>query len=128
LSDNSYPPDGELNLKIAVLGDSVPWGQGLLDEHKYAYQIKHKLQASDLFLKAHSGAVICDSNRTRQAVATSEVPIATPTILDQVDQVDNPSLIDLVLLNGGINDVNIRTILNPATTSAYLHEVTLDVC
>ena len=48
-------------LKIVVLGDSVPWGQGLLDEHKYANQIAAELcqsPATDIYMLAHSGAII----------------------------------------------------------------------
>src|ERR1035437_7875175 len=118
-------------LKIVVLGDSVPWGQGLLDEHKYANQIAAELcqsPATDICMLGHSGAIIGAGFRSHHTTANREVPASEPTILDQVDQAPEPAEMDLVLLDGGVNDVNIRTILNPRTTSGSLRRDTNNAC
>jgi len=117
--------------KIAVLGDSVPWGQGLLDKHKYVTQIAAKLCRSpqdDLCMLAHSGALIGAEYRGDGAPANHEVPVPGPVILQQVDLVPNPGEVDLVLLNGGLNDVDLRTVLNPLTKTERLRELTSNVC
>jgi hypothetical protein len=46
--------------------------------------------------------------------ANGETPEARPTIIEQCDSfADSPDTVDLVLLNGGINDIGVATILNP---------------
>jgi hypothetical protein len=116
--------------KIAVLGDSVPWGQGLVDGHKYAFQVAKAFNTpkTDLYLKAHSGAVIGAGYTGNQTNVDSEIPFGTPTIRSQVDDVPDPSTIDLVLLSGGMNDVSIWTILNPTTTKDNLQRLTFKAC
>jgi lysophospholipase L1-like esterase len=102
--------------RMVVLGDSVPWGQGLLEEHKFHTLVQKGLGGSiakDVI--AHSGATI-GVRTTRTGKADGEVPISYPTIVQQCDEYSNaPEQVDLVLLNGGINDIDIRTILNPFT-------------
>jgi hypothetical protein len=62
---------------------------------------------------AHSGAVI-GANPTIGAAAAGEVPAIRPTIIEQCDSFsDSPDTVDLVLVNGGINDVGVARILNP---------------
>jgi hypothetical protein len=98
--------------RIASLGDSVPWGQGLLESDKYDVFIAQTFNAT-LQRKAHSGATI-GPTLIEWGPADGEVPVPLPTIHDQcLNFTDSPKTIDLVLLNGGINDVDIRTILNP---------------
>jgi hypothetical protein len=106
------------NFRIAVLGDSVAWGQGLADLHKYAYILKSKIDLtknSELIMMAHSGAKIGSHYIGSQPIIDSEVPYATPTIFDQIDLASDPSSIDLVIINGGINDIGFPNILNPLT-------------
>ena len=62
---------------------------------------------------AHSGAVI-GATPVEGNPASGEVPVARPTIIEQCDSFTNsPEDVDLVLVNGGINDVGVATILNP---------------
>ncbi len=49
-------------------------------------------------------------------------------IIDQVSQVQAPETVDLVLLMGSINDVNITTIFDPFTTLNDLHTLTQQAC
>ena len=121
---------GAAHPKIAILGDSVHWGQGLYDEHKFAFLIAHALGTPkrDVFLTAHSGAVVGAGSAGHQTAVNPEIPFDTPTIGNQIDEISDPSNVDLVLLTGGINDVSIWRILNPATSKDHLHKLTRDAC
>jgi len=140
--------------KIAVLGDSVHWGQGLCDEHKFAFLVAHALGTPkrDVFLKAHSGAVVGAGSGGLHTAANEEIPFDTPAtrnradgipgtskvdpeipfdipiIGDQIDEIPDASKVDLVLLTGGINDVSIWRILDPATSKDRLHKLTREAC
>lgn len=106
------------SLRIVSMGDSVVWGQGLLPNEKFDRLVQQALSPRypggvTLEPLAHSGAVIgaTGASGTPQA---GEVPVARPTIIEQCDGfADSPDTVDLVLLNGGINDVGVATILNP---------------
>jgi lysophospholipase L1-like esterase len=118
-------------LSIGVVGDSVAWGQGLLPEHKYAYLVgAHFGQPPDVTvtMAAHSGAVIGARATKTQPSAYGEIPLSFPTILEQIRNFPDPDGVDLVLMNGGINDVDIRTILSPLTNRNDLHNDTMEAC
>ncbi len=132
-------------LRMLVLGDSVMWGQGLADEHKFTYLVRQWIctkrnngrcpdQADvQIHVEAHSGALIAqpdmkhqkDENRFTRSVAPlqypGEVNSEYPTIWGQVDlarryYADNSiplDEVDLILLNGGINDMGAPRILAP---------------
>jgi hypothetical protein len=66
---------------------------------------------------AHSGANIGVAGNSGPSAPDREIPVSYPTILEQCKTFgDTPQTVDLVLLNGGINDIDIRTILNPMTS------------
>jgi hypothetical protein len=68
-------------------------------------------------LKAHSGAVIA-THSDEPAGVDGEVPVSYPSISAQVAQNEiDPGTVKLILLNGGLNDIDIRFILNPFTSS-----------
>jgi len=104
--------------KIVTLGDSIPWGQGLLESDKYDVLIRDALAPShpegvSLERTAHSGAVIGAFGATG-IPEVGEVPGSRLTIIEQCDAFSNsPEGVDLVLLDGGINDIGVATILNP---------------
>jgi hypothetical protein len=104
--------------RVVNIGDSVPWGQGLLEDQKYDVRVKQTLLPRfpggvSLQRLAHSGAVI-GARPTVGNTAPGEVPVPRPTIIEQCDGfVDSPETVDLVLINGGINNVGVATILNP---------------
>lgn len=119
------------NPRIVVLGDSVSWGQGLLPQHKFANLVASSLggsTAADNFMLAHSGAIIGVSAPDARTSVNPEIPAPAPMIIDQVSQVRAPETVDLVLLMGGINDVNITTIFDPFTSLPHLHQLTLQAC
>lgn len=104
-------------IRIVTFGDSVPWGQGLPNDHKFdsliqAHLIAHGHPAT-LERHAHSGAVI-GFHPTAGDTAPGEVPVTRPTVSEQVAAFDHsPETVDIVLVNGGINDVGVANILNP---------------
>ena len=117
--------------RIVTLGDSVSWGQGLLTQHKFASLVADAFGASSVgndFILAHSGAIIGVSDPKTTTSINPEIPAPSPMIIDQVGQVQSPETVDLVLLTGGINDVNITTIFNPLTALADLRKSTLQFC
>jgi len=113
---------------VAVFGDSVMWGQGLRESEKIPTCVIEglttRLPRTRVTLAgnfAHSGATIglrADGSRERGGPpkitrgTRQEVNVSLPSVLDQVEQFQgDAAAIDLVLLNGGINDVNVRAIL-----------------
>ena len=113
---------------LAVLGDSVAWGQGLTAGNKASVRVAAALaaarfpgMAADTW--AHSGAVIGWSAQCDNPQADGEVPDACQSIRQQVERYDKaPADVPVVWLNGGINDVDIRVILNPLTRSKDLSD------
>lgn len=119
--------------RIVTLGDSIPWGQGLLEPEKYDVMVKEALASNhpegvSLERRAHSGAVIGAFGATG-VPQSGEVPGSRPTIIEQCDTFANsPETVDLVLLDGGINDVGVATILNPLALIPSLASRTKRAC
>lgn len=135
---------------ILAIGDSIVWGQGLPTEAKFTSRtrdwLEERLQVPvTLTVLAHSGAVIHrrpdDSACTYKAVYAGEPPNLAPSIIAQAWWAarkgkamcaSGPTLsapddeVDLVLLDGGINDVDVVHILNPAYSG--LAELTRKLC
>lgn len=115
-------------LNLLVLGDSISWGQGLKDEHKAWYLVKtwlHQITGRDVHerIEAHSGAVIGSVGDPRSNAVVpldGELSRGLPSVNDQVDDAlksyADPAQVDLVLVDGCINDVDSRRLLNAATT------------
>ncbi len=105
--------------RLVVLGDSVMWGQGLDDASKASTRVQRWLESRlhrevQRVVLAHSGAVIVpDLVRDLDPPTDGEIPNAYPSITYQASRVDAPETVDLVLLNGGINDLHPAEILNP---------------
>jgi lysophospholipase L1-like esterase len=117
---------------ILLLGDSVPWGQGLLEPQKMHEFVRDTIAArkgpTRCLQMAHSGAIIgVDSGGGPAAACAGEVPTSFPTILAQCEAAPDTD-VDLVILNGGINDIDIRYILNPFTEREDLADVTRRFC
>lgn len=118
---------------LVIVGDSVHWGQGLVRAHKLHVIVANEMRKKDPHLiehfMAHSGAVIgAGLTVTRQRV-DGEVPVPSPTIIEQVRSFTaNPASVDVVLVNGGINDVDIRKILNPFFPTHLLTDLIREHC
>jgi hypothetical protein len=120
------------DFRIVNLGDSIHWGQGLLEAQKYDVLVKTALAGKypgvTLERFAHSGAVIGGGTVVGNP-APGEVPASRPTIIEQCDNFANsPGSVDLVLVNGGINDVGVATILNPLALVPSLHSRIVAAC
>ncbi len=104
---------------MVVLGDSVTWGQGLDNASKFSTLVQQWLETRlnrevQRVVLAHSGAVIVpDTVRDLDPPTDGEIPNRYPSITYQASRVDAPETVNLVLLNGGINDLHAAEILNP---------------
>ncbi len=114
-------------MHLLILGDSVCWGQGLLPEHKFGTIVANGL-GGDVESHAHSGAIIgVGVNETTKGLP-GEIPISLPTILEQLDSCENPENVDVAIVNGGINDVDVRRILSPWTGVGELRALVEQHC
>jgi hypothetical protein len=112
---------------LVTFGDSVTWGQGHLEQNKFAHLVAHSL-ALQLKMDAHSGATIGVGD-TQTGHCGPEAPNHYPTILQQLNAAkDNPDEASVVIVTGGINDVSVQTILSPFTTDKQLRHVTKRYC
>jgi lysophospholipase L1-like esterase len=136
------PVKSERVVNILVLGDSISWGQGLKDEHKAWFLVKKWLELNTgrpvhAEVEAHSGAVIGAVTEPGADTRTNytldgELSRGEPTINEQIDNalrsLADPSQIDLVLVNGCINDVDSRRLLNAANTPDNIRELAQAKC
>lgn len=119
--------------EMLVLGDSLNWGQGLHEEQKFYYKVKEWIanrqfnqnRCINTVVMAHSGAVIDgkpDPGILPDVEYQGELNIGTPTVMQQVDRAVKKYTelrrisaddVDLIIINGGINDLNLRNIFNP---------------
>ncbi|MGB9122227.1 MAG: hypothetical protein WCE73_16515 [Candidatus Angelobacter sp.] len=98
---------------LLVIGDSVVWGQGLAYEHKTASILAEHLGV-EMKMLAHSGAKIGIRDSYTVTMPSAEVPCFFPTILQQLQEFNgDPANVQWVLMNGGINDVEIQRVFNP---------------
>ena len=126
---------------MLAFGDSIMWGQGLTEDLKFATLVKNWVTANMLGRSvtfetfAHSGArIMPDTVQDGMAPFAGEVPAKFPSIHKQLDRaIDSlatrnvpPSEIDLILLNGGINDIGVTSILSPFASSGSITELTRD--
>jgi len=138
------------SFNIVAVGDSVMWGQGLADNSKFVTQVRQRLQGAlgknvRLFLFARSGAEfgekpypaqfpLNDENQAVQELAASygEIPRTLPSILHQALTVAPgqvaPDDVDLVLMDGCINDVGLMKILDPTMSEAAISARTQHLC
>ncbi len=127
------------DFNLLVLGDSILWGQGLKTEHKSWYLVKNWLEENQHItvrerIQAHAGAVIGSAGVAppRSLTVYGEVNSAWPTLHDQIDDavrvIGDASQVDLVLVDGCINDVNSRRFLNAGNSSPVIEALTQEKC
>lgn len=129
----------EKTFEVLVAGDSLIFGQGLKDENKFYNLVKNWLQVElkcevNVNLKAHSGARISLHNdditglkrggKNDATYYNREVPISFPSIESQIGlaqkEYENPQTLDLIMLTGGITDLEVADILNGKGDEAKL--------
>ncbi len=116
--------------RIVVFGDSVQWGQGLQDDLKFSAIVERHVSANNGHIGvyrdvlAHSGAIIGVGKTSPHPALPGEVPAKYPTILEQVASYPgDKGKVDLILLDGGTNDIDIENIVSPVATSDLEHLV-----
>lgn len=115
-------------MTLLAVGDSVVWGQGLAHEDKFASIVFSRLIGGDLpegNIEARSGAIIggrksagppISATTVPDRTARHEIPHSSPSVMQQVAGVSGEeATVELLLLDGGINDMNIRNALDPTT-------------
>src|SRR5882724_10507856 len=113
---------------LLVIGDSVLWGQGLIDAHKSASLLAGHLHA-EMKMIAHSGANIGIRDPHENLVLPGEVPCSCPSIQEQIQSFTGDTAhVGWVLMNGGINDVDVRRILSPLHPQFDLDRNTRKYC
>ncbi len=136
LSTNRVAPQ---DFNLVVLGDSILWGQGLKTEHKSWYLVKNWLEENQHVtvrerVQAHAGAVIGTAGVAppRSLTLYGEINSAWPTLHDQIDDavrvIGDASQVDLVLVDGCINDVNARSFLNAGNSIPVIEALTREKC
>jgi lysophospholipase L1-like esterase len=130
------PPDRQLNM--LVLGDSIMWGQGLNEQNKAWFQVKSWLKENTSrevreTIEAHSGALVgVNDAPLNYSPPDGEVSSAVPTVNHELDRAlrsyANPSQVDLVLVDGCINDVDVRNLLNAANSSDDVKRMATEKC
>src|SRR5215211_1484786 len=129
---------------LLVLGDSIHWGEGLQDEEKFhsivRKEISNRLGNIGVYkdVQAHCGAEIGLAFKTDEENTNicdpvkedGEVPTSHPTILQQVDNYTKPpEEVDLILINGGINDIGIfGNIVTPLREDPPLQDLVESHC
>jgi lysophospholipase L1-like esterase len=130
------PPSNTLEITLdtfrtMVFGDYILWGQGLIESQKIHNHVKNFMRQQDgdidtyCDLRAHSGGIIGIDDPTVAAGLDGEIPTDYPTIIQQAEaaDIDAPETLDLILVNGGINDINFRRILDPSVGEDTLRDL-----
>ncbi|MBZ5504804.1 MAG: hypothetical protein LAO78_04880 [Acidobacteriia bacterium] len=113
---------------LLVMGDSVVWGQGLAEKNKTASIVARHLGA-EVQMLAHSGAKIGIRDSYTVTMPSREVPCFFPTILQQLQGfTGDPAVVKWVLMNGGINDVEVQRVFNPMIPQYELELHTRNHC
>ncbi|HLM01070.1 MAG TPA: twin-arginine translocation signal domain-containing protein [Pyrinomonadaceae bacterium] len=144
------PADNFEPFDFLVVGDSLVWGQGLREEHKFYYLTKQWLEtevfkntrAINVKVKAHSGASLnlrdfeADALQKAEIGETEfyhpEVNVSFPSINAQIavagKEYENPESVDLIMLTGGITDIRLSIILNPLKDNDELRREIVKHC
>lgn len=120
---------------LAVIGDSVQWGNGLVEADKMRTLVGRVIER-ELGRKvitqvlANSGARIvpAEGDGICELNCFGEAPLVSTSVIAQVDLLERLDLIDLVLLDGCINDIGVGKIINPLVREQLLIADTVQFC
>lgn len=123
------------SFNIVVVGDSIAWGAGLEQDDKYYYKVADWLQDRlkkpiEVTVLAHTGATLTKPQKIANkeyAFTNADLSSWDPTISEQAGIISNPKDVDLILLSGGINDIDVNTILNPITSPDEMRSLCGDI-
>ncbi len=120
---------------MVVLGDSVAWGNGLRYYDKIwvrvAEFLEEQLERKAIIQRyAMSGAPIVpfEGEGTCAFPCNGELPAVLNSVTNQVSQIIEPAEIDLVLMNGCINDLGRGIIFDRSEDIELLHTLTVQAC
>lgn len=111
---------------MLVIGDSILWGQGLKREHKSWWRVKCWLEEKTgrevkEEIRAHSGAVLVTPADPSEKFMSrdGEINQSLPSINQQLDEAirsygADRTKVDLILVDGCVNDVGVSSMLNAA--------------
>jgi len=120
---------------MAVIGDSIAWGNGLRREDKIpslvGAVIERELGVRVIVQNLAQHAATLNSDGTDRACTAGcwgEVPTFRTSVRTQFSSLARPDSIDLLLLNGCINDVGLPLLLDPFTDATTLADRTARHC
>ncbi len=127
-------PATEAPFELLVVGDSLIFGQGLEEKDKFYTLTKNWLEKDffaakrqvNLKMKAHSGATVTlheteaealqKAKKPENTIYNPEISVGFPSIWAQLDgaknEYENPEKVNLVMLTGGIADLEVAKILD----------------
>jgi hypothetical protein len=127
-------PSADNPLHMLVLGDSIMWGQGLKREQKFWWRVKCWLEEKtgrEVVEKvvAHSGALLENPSTAPPKFSSpdGEVNLPFPTVSQQLDRElvsygNERSKVELIMVDGCINDVNVSSLLDVTTNTEALSQ------
>jgi lysophospholipase L1-like esterase len=120
--------------RILVFGDSIAWGTGLQEQEKFHSLVESHLRSQQpgnrlvsKSVAAHTGARLglTPLDGTALPAIPGEVPTRYPTIFHQAGaffgQPEAP-YVDLILLDGCVNDVGIYNWMDPLKDTAWIEQ------
>ncbi|MCA9253406.1 MAG: SGNH/GDSL hydrolase family protein [Phycisphaerales bacterium] len=120
---------------LTVIGDSVMWGNGLLDGDKISTLVANSIESATgrkviRTVYAMSGATLIRTPFDEVCTfrCSGEVPTAFRSINLQIDTIEHPDQSDLILMDGCINDVTLERILSTESTPEEIEYTTAYFC
>ncbi len=120
---------------LAVIGDSILWGNGLNHRDKFTTLAAERIEATTgkrviTQTWAITGARIVPSEEDGICgpYCFGEAPKARASITLQAELIEKPEMVDLIIMDGCINDIGIGTILDPETIAEDLIAMTQQYC
>ncbi|NLX12283.1 MAG: hypothetical protein GXY44_01335 [Phycisphaerales bacterium] len=120
---------------LAVVGDSILWGNGLNHRDKFTTLTAEWIEAvtgkrviTQTWAITGARIVPSDADGICGFYCFGEAPRLRTSITGQADLMQEPESLDLVIMDGCINDVGIGTILDPDTPAETLVAVTEEYC
>lgn len=121
---NNYNHSNQIDItldtyRICIFGDSVAWNGGNAEHNKYYSLVRDHIESKFnigvyLTVEAHQGAVIGRGRYSKYDKLHGEMSTDYPTIHQQVDTVAGQSDaqdVDLVIMDGGANDLPITKVI-----------------
>ncbi|NOX58084.1 MAG: SGNH/GDSL hydrolase family protein [Planctomycetes bacterium] len=120
---------------LAAVGDSIVWGNGLREKDKFTSRVSEAIERATgskviRTVYAISGATLAASHFDQPCTfrCSGEVPTAYRSVSLQIDTMVLPDEMDLLLLNGCINDVDLGRIFSTDITPQEITELTEQFC